>query len=338
MFPTKERLSQLLRPSIDTMEQERLAYMKVFRLGMTNMASAVLLTVIILFTPYGQVALITVIIAIILIIVTAVKLYRKRKRYRERFKASIIAGVVRHLVEQCSLPNETAAYRYEHNYQHDCRVSDYHIESCSLFNDRIDEISGEDLISGVLGLTDFEFSELKLVRIDKSTNSKGHTSRTYVTLFDGVFFVADFHKHFQGITLLKAGGSHGIGGWFNRMGGRMGNMFRSKPERSTPIKLENDAFNRIFFTSTTNETEARYILSPVLMDNILKFREKHPEQVEFAFAGSRLYIAVSSSRNYFEPDMGRPVADQIGGIREELVFFFDMIELFDLNTRIWSKS
>ncbi|RXZ84097.1 DUF3137 domain-containing protein [Paenibacillaceae bacterium] len=337
MFPSRAHLEQLLLPSIERVEQARSSYRKVFGQGMLIVLLAVVLTVLIIMTGYAQAALITAIVAVITIVITGVIMYRKFNAYRDLFKDNIVRNIIRHLIEQCILPDETPEYEYKWNYEKNLGISNYHINECNLFNSRIDEISGEDLISGKLGLTDFEFSELKLVRIDTNWHGKGQRTKTRVTIFDGVLFVADFHKDFRGATMLLSRGFLGSGGFFNRIGNKVGNVFRSKSEKVRNVNLENDAFNRLFDTNTTDEVEARYILSANFMERLVTFAAQHPQQIEISFVGSKMFLALSCGNNYFEPDIRRPVKEQIGVIRGELVFFLELIELFSLNTRIWSK-
>ncbi|ALS28548.1 hypothetical protein IJ21_31540 [Paenibacillus sp. 32O-W] len=335
MFPSYEELIVALRPHIEELEADRAGYRRTLRQGLVVIAIAVALSAATLLTGYGQAIVLTGIVGLTAIIVTAFFLMRRYAAFRRKFKDILVTGIVRELVGNCSLPNETSDYEYRWNYLSDYRISDSHIRDCCLFEERIDEIDGEDLFQGRLGLTDFEFSELRLVRIERRTNAKGQQTTRRVTVFDGVLFVADFHKSFRGVTLLLTNGFFGGGSFLNRIGNALGNAFRSV--KINHIKLENDDFNRLFITNTTDEVEARYILSANFMERLLKFKEAHPQKVEAAFVGSKMYVAISSGSNYFEPNIRRPVDRQVRRIRDEFVFFFGLIELFDLNTRIWSK-
>jgi hypothetical protein len=121
---------------------------------------------------------------------------------------------------------------------------------------------------------------------------------------------------------------------------RIGNMLKNliSADDIININLENDAFNRLFDTNTSDEIEARYILSANFMERIAEFKQQHNEEVELAFAGTRMYVAIASGRNYFEPSVRRPTREQGKRVYEELTFFLGLIESFDLNTRIWSKA
>ena len=336
MFPVKQDVLGALRGRLPRLEEERAAYLRTFRIGLLTILSAAAMTAIVFASGIPEAIAVTAIVAIVTIIVMIVRMRRQYSLYREDFKQQIVRGTVRELIENCHLPGETPEYSYAWAYHPDSRISDGHIDNCLLFNERIDRIYGEDLIKGRLGLTDFELSELELVRIERRNNGKGQSTTRHVTVFKGVLFVADFHKSFRGVTLLLANGWLGTSGFFNKLGNSVTNLFAR--QKMINIDLENPDFNRYFDTNTSDEVEARYILSPNFIERILTFKSWHNQKVEFAFVGSRMYVAISSSDKFFEPTVRQPTEQQFERIYEELFFFFSLIEHFDLNTRIWSKS
>lgn len=336
MFPAKQDVVAALYSRLPELERERLAYRLTFRNGILTILAAIVGTAASLLTGMPEAIAVTGVVAVVAAIVMIVRMRRHYAAYREHFKQLIVRGAVRELVELCRLPDETPEYRYTWAYHPDDRISDAHIDNCLLFTERIDEVSGEDLIQGRLGLTSFELSELELVRIERSTNSKGHTSTRHVTVFEGVLFVADFHKSFQGVTLLLANGWMGTSGFLNKLSNNLTNLFAKT--KMVNIDLEHPEFNRYFDTNTSDEIEARYLLSPNFIERVLAFKSWHDEKVEFAFVGSRMYVAISTGASFFEPSVRRTTQQQLEQIYEELLFFFSLIEHFDLNTRIWSKS
>ena len=64
-----------------------------------------------------------------------------------------------------------------------------------LFGDEFNTYSGEDLVTGRHGATTFRFSELHVKQVTRKKN-RSETK----TIFDGLFFVADFNKSFRGQT------------------------------------------------------------------------------------------------------------------------------------------
>ncbi|RXZ83734.1 DUF3137 domain-containing protein [Paenibacillaceae bacterium] len=224
------------------------------------------------------------------------------------------------------------------------RLGDEIIYKSLIFGDDIHEIHGEDLFRGKLGLTDYQFSEIQIVLESESTDSDGHTTKTKIQAFKGIVFVADFHKNFNGMTVLSSKNaiSRSLAG---RLAGRLLRplVFRltlSKSDRARKeIKLESDAFNEAFNTRTSDEIEARYILTSSMMERILAFRDRSKGRIEISFVDSCMYIAIASGKNYFETDVKNPVdGPKLEELYNDLTFFFGLIEGFDLNTRIWNKD
>jgi len=181
----------------------------------------------------------------------------------------------------------------------------------------------EDTIRGKVGSTDFVYGEMKL----SHTQSNGKTS-TEVIDFKGFAFEADFNKHFQGQTVLSSEKFHLMG----QVGGFLSSMDH--------IELEDVTFNNHYRTYTTNDQEARYILTPALQQRILEMeetlrREAGGRELSMSFHGSRLLIMVQSSADRFE------VKYDLEGVRRDFVAFcvlVDIIEMLNLNLRIWTKE
>jgi hypothetical protein len=72
---------------------------------------------------------------------------------------------------------------------------------------------------------------------------------------------------------------------------------------------------------------------------MLELKERFGSQVEFSFLHSRVHIAISTSRNFFEPRLDKSLEDP-ATLRESLdqvSLCMGIVEDLDLNTRIWSK-
>ena len=62
--------------------------------------------------------------------------------------------------------------------------------------------------------------------------------------------------------------------------------------------------------------------------------------MHLAFLKSRVYIALSTDKNHFEPKVFTSVNDlsQVQVFRNDLDMIIDIIEDLNLNTRLWSKE
>lgn len=180
----------------------------------------------------------------------------------------------------------------------------------------------EDTIRGKVGNTDFVYGELRL----SHTQQTGKTSIEVVD-FQGFAFEADFNKHFQGHTLLSTERMH----LMSRVG-----VF-SDYDR---ITLEDVNFDEHYRTYSTNDQEARYILTPALQHRIMEMEETlrnecGAREVSISFKGGRMLIMVQSKDNRFE------VKYDLDGVKRDFTAFcilVDIVEQLNLNLRIWTKE
>ncbi len=333
MLPTYDEVKQSVAGAVEELESLR----KPIR-AKRQMYNWLLLATVVLAILLFLTAPILLIPSVVIVVVMLILWYRNWSRggshYRAMFKQLVVVPLMQTMLERCSLPNETEEYEYYCKYSPDARIDDRWIQKSRLYDIDIDEVHGEDLFRGRLGLTDFMFSELRLVQERRTTDSKGNTTTTRVDMFKGILFIADFHKDFEGITILDS--NVGKGGFFGRMLGRL-----SSTSYTPPIKmmLEDEAFNEAFQVRTTDEIKARYILSSSMMERILAFKRRHKEKISISFVDSFMCVSMWSSKNYFESKLSKPVTGaHLEAIYEDLKFLFGWIEAFNLNTRIWSKE
>ena len=176
----------------------------------------------------------------------------------------------------------------------------------------------EDLLTGERNGVDFEFFEanLKERRRRRSGNS---TRTTYVTVFDGQLLRFDFHKRFFGETVVTRDA-----GWFNAFGGRRG-MDRAR--------LEDPTFEKAFEVYTTDQVEARFLLTPDMMQAVNDLeRTFRGKGLRFAFSGQEMFIAVEGA-DLFEPgSLFKPLDNPIR-VRELLDDFAAVFLLIDTVSR-----
>ena len=203
-----------------------------------------------------------------------------------------------------------------------------------IFRHRIDRYRCEDHIQGTVGQTHLQFSELHAEYKTETRDSKGHRRTEWHTIFKGLFFIADFNKHFKGRTFVLPDSAEKLLG---RFGKKLQEIGKSHGEL---IKLEDPEFEREFAVYSTDQVEARYILSPALMRRMLEFKNKTGEKVYFSFTGGEVNIGISSTKNRFEPKLFSTVLDieLAREFVEDLQMALDVVEDLNLNTRIWTKE
>ncbi|MCK5067632.1 MAG: DUF3137 domain-containing protein [Bacteroidales bacterium] len=105
------------------------------------------------------------------------------------------------------------------------------------------------------------------------------------------------------------------------------------------VKLEDRQFEKEFAVYSKDQVEARYVLTPMLMQKILDFNKQTRRGIFLSFSKSRINIAVPLG-NIFEPPFRRSVTDYDYFKKNYyyLSLFAEIVEELDLNTRIWGKK
>lgn len=202
-----------------------------------------------------------------------------------------------------------------------------------IFMKSADRYRGDDLVHGMLDKTKIWFSEIKAEYETTSTDSDGKTSKKWHTIFKGLFFVADFNKHFNTSTVVLP----------NRLGkGALANFFNkiNLTRKEKHISLEDPDFNKQFVVYSMDQVEARYILSPALMQRLTSFKQKHKPPMYISFVNSLLYVAIAYKRDLFEPRYLSKIADyqKIKQYFEDIHLAVSIVEELNLNNRIWTKE
>jgi len=242
----------------------------------------------------------------------------RKSKFRYRYKTEILQVALKQLEGNLEFaPNKG--------------ISETEFNATNLFSRKPDRYKTEDFIRGKLGQTPFYFAEIHAEYKETIQNGK-HRQVNWYNLFKGVVFVADFNKDFKGLTLVKPRGmDFSVASWLSK------NIFSSD---DYSVALENVEFQQIFATRSSDQIEARYILTPALMERILDLNKRLHKTISLSFVKNRLYIALPFQRNFFEASMQKSVFDE-DLLQEDISlirFVCAIVEILDLNTRIWTKS
>jgi len=242
------------------------------------------------------------------------------KGYRKKFKEEIISRIVLFVDESLI-------------YNHQGKVSKSEFIESNIFQHRCDVYHGEDYVQGKIGKTQIEFSEIK-AQYRQTTGSGSKTNTRHVTFFKGIFFIADFNKHFNSRTIV-------LPDFSEKTFGKIGQKLQSLNfTRGKLIKLENPEFEKEFVVYGEDQLESRYILSPSLMERILNFKKKWNSKVYLSFHNSKVYIAIWMNKNLFETRLFKSIVDYsfIEKNVQYLLLLTGIVNDLNLNTRIWSKK
>jgi hypothetical protein len=256
------------------------------------------------------------IVAFIAVLICAVWINSRKKNLAIEFKQEAI----NHLLDAVLPSIRYSAMGYVHESE---------FNASNLYK-QPDRYNGKDYFEGYADKTAVSFSlvhaEERYETTHTDTDKDGHTTTTtrehWRDIFKGLFFAADFNKNFQGRTLVRAGKAGILSGLF-------GNI----------VKLEDPRFNKLFHVSSSDQVEARYILTPSLMERLIGLRDSL-SGFEVSFNGSWVYIASSDFPwGAFEPDLRKPCNDtrQVERMLGWILQVVGIVEELDLNTRIWTK-
>lgn len=205
-------------------------------------------------------------------------------------------------------------FKYEMNNH----INLFYIMQSRLFFS-ITEQFGNDLVSGEIDGVKFSFSDLKLIGKDSFFNPVTMEQESVeVSFFKGIFFMADFNKKIESKTFVLAKG---------------------KPHDPLAKRfiVDNAEFNELFRVYTTDIQNAMYILSPALMEAIVKLAKYMRVPIGLSFVDGRIYIRIDRGIDSFEPDIHKNIVSKKldKKIKADLDGMFDIIRILKL-TKIYS--
>ena len=213
------------------------------------------------------------------------------KDFVPQFKREVIARVV----EFCDPSLSYSPKRH---------VTEHQFRQSRIFEHGIDRFRGEDHVSGRIGQTDMEFSEIHAEYKTTTTDSKGHRRTQWHTIFKGLFFIGDFNKHFRTSTIVLPDVAERFLGF---LGTKLQELNFTRSGKL--VKLEDPEFEKEFAVYGDDQVEARYVLSTSLMRRILDFKKKTGNQICLSFVASNVYLGISTGRNLFEPRIFRTLLE-----------------------------
>lgn len=240
--------------------------------------------------------------------------YTKQNRaFRATFKEHVVRTLIRHV---------DADLRYEPGKCIDKR--DY--KASGLFQTSPDRYTGDDYLEGVHDKTSFCCSELHTefkVNTGKSTH--------WQTIFKGLFFIGDFNKHFAGRTYVWTENDPQLN--------FMSRIFSSFARELEKVKLESAAFERRFVVYSTDQVEARYILTPSFMERVVRLYNMQGGGVSLSFVHTKINVALSIKEDLFEPAIfNANTFSRLEKFRATVLLIYEIIDELRLNDRLWGKD
>lgn len=312
----KELYDTDLKPQLADLEKERKVIKRFFVFGILGVGSLFVLPQF--FHPQAL-AITFVILNVLGIIFLFGYGGVKFSKYRKIYKKQVVTKIIK-------LINS------DYKYNADKRINDSYFTDSKLFKTRHDRLKGDDFVTGVIEKTHFEFSELK-AEYKTETTRDGKKETQWHIIFQGLFFHADFNKKIEGITYVLPDTAE-------KLFGKFGQKLQKGSSKGELVKLENPEFEKEFVVYSSGQQEARYILTPTMMEAMVNIKKQFKRKMHFSFIGEKVYCAVSFNKGLFEPRI-RKTGVNFKDI-EEMHQLFNLIEIIitemNLNTRIWTKE
>lgn len=178
----------------------------------------------------------------------------------------------------------------------------------------------------------FEGSFLDVMQIEQ-TQSNGKSETKYSQLFKGYLFVTDFNKQTQGETYVFPDSARML---FGENTAERINELIHRPALKLAI-MEDPVFEKLFAVYSTDAVEARFILSPKLIERITELKQHFYQDIHISFIQNKIYLAISSPDDLFAPGVFTDLHNEanIEKFYERLRWLITFPEQFDLSTRVW---
>ena len=223
----------------------------------------------------------------------------KRRNFRSNFKSRIVASIAK-----------SFGLSYDENGG---LTADEFFE---IYDCYINEQSSEDMMSGEVQGVRVRFSDFYAAEKVRTKNG----TRTYIK-FQGVLFVADFHKRLNCEVRVCHKNSRNL-----RKYGQRANMDDVK-------------FEEFFDVYTTDQVGARYALTPLLMQRLTEVYLRLGSQINAVLREDKIYVAIETWRDNFEPriDCSLKQDATIELYVDEIGALVGIVSELNLNRKIWSE-
>lgn len=119
--------------------------------------------------------------------------------------------------------------------------------------------------------------------------------------FRGMFCWMNFKKSLSGHTVILT----------NNQSSKLNRYFSSKFKEEERVNLEDPRFTNEFIVYSTDQVEARYVLSMAIMEKIVLLKEKFNQPILLSFQDKQMYLAVQNENGLFSFPSGKLDSENI---------------------------
>ncbi|MFA1822109.1 DUF3137 domain-containing protein [Virgibacillus oceani] len=351
-----------LKDKVEELEKERLKAMEIVK----KQAMKLILPVIGLILIYFLLSDLTF-YAFVAVALYGAYLFKevinKRKELSKKIKDEIVTDLVHFLNENFTYEPRKYLARKQ-------------FVRSNIFKNNPDRYSGDDLITGFVGSdkkdvkdmdsnptkTDLSFSEVHAQKVERYKDKNGRAKERVHTIFQGLFFIADYNKDFDGLTIVVPKQKK-----INLLPSIFDSNSKNKLEE---VELEDLDFMDKFTVRTTDQITARYILTPNFMNRLIEFTTREPEKIDqqnqpksikeafqmglsgnnsseayfetapyFSFLNGKMYFMLPTKKKHFEFNLLLPLNKHlIKGYFSDINIALELVDELNLNLRIWNKE
>lgn len=218
----------------------------------------------------------------------------------------------------------------EGQYLPECGIPESTILASGLYPSG-DEYDSCDLVGGKEGSTAFHFARVLSEDVETETDSDGNVHENRTTVFSGVWFIADFNKHFHSRTRVVPDTAERL------FGKRLGRWMQNAGNRGKLVEMESPEFERMFAVYSDSQQDARYVLSPALLDRLAQLGRKH-RGLRAAFHDGCVALALPDAPPYLRKTSAATAESLADALLRSIAPYVSLVTALDLNTRIWTKS
>lgn len=296
-----------IRPHVETFEAKRIAALEVLqkrlRIGIAAAIVIIILTIFGLITIQNEFPFIVGFMGLSSI---ALWCYAPIGNYKTAVKEKIF-------------PHVFSFYGDDYLYQPQGLLSASALEPSGIIPHYTKEYT-EDYIKGTHNDVILELTEARMTK----TSGSGKSRRT-VTVFKGVFVRLSMNKNFAGKTIVK------------RDRGMLANWLTKKTSDLSHVALEDVIFEEKFEVYSSDQVEARYLLTTAFMDRLLKLSKLFDDKgIQCSFYEDHLLMMIPSTKNRFETaSIFTPATFQedINTILKEMSLIFQIIDILKLDVK-----
>lgn len=206
---------------------------------------------------------------------------------------------------------------------------DYGVIANTRMMDMVDRYSSNDYFEGKYKNVNVKQADVHIEEEQQTTDSDGHTTTTWVTIFEGKWMIFDFNKTFTANVQVsqKGFGNSRVNNWGEK------NKYKK-------VEMEDAEFNKMFRIYAQNEHDAFYILTPSLMEKIKNLARTVSGKLLLCFINNELHIGLYNYKDSFEHSVYKKIDEEKinDDISKEIKIITNFVDELDLDNSLFRRE